>query len=75
MNLDRMLSRIVADNDQDTAHAKAWIAGTSTQDLIRFWFHLQQHHEDPMREIKSRLAALKFAELFSEMNAQKGTPQ
>jgi hypothetical protein len=65
MSEAQKLTRIIAENDQDLAAAKEWMAGHHEDELIVFWEFVQGVSEssDPKIAVMARLAALKFAEL------------
>lgn len=57
---------LTGQNDRDLAHAKEWLRGHSTDELMEFWSFLQTSFKDPKIEAMSWLAALKFSELVQD---------
>lgn len=69
---DRMLTQLVALDDQDQAECDAWMRDASTEDKLRVWAAIQRMGgpEKPLAEIVSRFAQLAFSQAMARLMAE-----
>lgn len=60
MNINSMMARIVAANDQDEEECKQWICEASNAEIASLWDRIQNDYDDPEMECMSRFAQLGF---------------
>ena len=64
--LNSLLTRLIADNDQERMECRAWWANTTLLDKILVWGAIHHKYDDPAMEIMSRFAQLAFGEMAAE---------
>lgn len=65
--MNRQLVILQSQTDQDWAECREWFQEASNQDLLDVWMAIQRENDDPAMEIMSRLAQLKFSEMYLKL--------
>lgn len=58
---------VTADTANDLAQGRKWFAEASNEALLAVWMRIQQPDADDIAAIVSRLAQVKFSELYLEL--------
>lgn len=73
-NMDAMLARIIAANDQDERECDEWMRESSDAEKMNVWLLIQRKYDDPAMECMSRFAQLAFAQSLARVN-RRDEPQ
>ena len=71
MRPEQMKAAILARHDQDEAACADWWNALSVGEKVRLWFYINHRFSNPFAEAMSRLAILKFEDLYLSGKAGK----
>jgi hypothetical protein len=76
--LDMMLAKIRADNDQDIENGKKWMKESDPAEVLKMWDMLNREYPNVYTEIMTRFAIIGFsvvAESYAEQSNKDTTDE